>query len=171
MYDKEIRCTNTNRGYLYFCDSGHPLADINGRVYLHRHLASIKLGRWVTSEEVVHHIDENKLNNSDDNLQVLSSSEHASIHAIEKGLKLTQVLHCLNCGSSFKQDSTKQIFCSKECSSLSQVKDKTITKELLDKLIPTMTWTKLGQLFGYSDNGIKKRAISLGCDIKSLRKK
>lgn len=171
MYSKEINCTGTNNGYLYFCDSTHPLADSNSRVYLHRHLASIKLGRWVLASEVVHHIDGNKLNNNPDNLEVLSSTEHAKLHHIEAGHSLRMEVVCPSCGSLFKQKESEQVYCTKHCSSISQVKDKTITKDLLDTLIPTLTWRALGSLFGYSDNGIKKRAISLGCDIKSLKKK
>jgi hypothetical protein len=46
-----------------------------------------------------------------------------------------------------------------------KIKDKTITKDILDELIPLMSWVDLGKMFGYSDNGIKKRAKALGCDV------
>lgn len=45
------------------------------------------------------------------------------------------------------------------------IKNREITKEELDRLIPKYSWVALGKLFGYSDNGIKKRAIALGCTI------
>lgn len=67
-------------GRLLFHDRKHPLADKRGRVLYHRHIASVKIGRWLTKEEHVHHIDDNPLNNSPSNLEILSHSEHASKH-------------------------------------------------------------------------------------------
>lgn len=59
----------------------HPHARENGYVYEHILVAENKLGRFLTDNEVVHHIDENKLNNSPDNLMVFSSpSEHMKYH-------------------------------------------------------------------------------------------
>lgn len=49
--------------------------------HTHRIVAEEKLGRELRKGEVVHHIDENKRNNSPDNLMVLSSqAEHFRIH-------------------------------------------------------------------------------------------
>jgi len=49
----------------------------------HRFIAMEILGRDLYENEVVHHIDGNKRNNSPENLMVMSRSEHAKIHAIE----------------------------------------------------------------------------------------
>lgn len=50
---------------------------INGkRVRVHRFLMEVALGRKLESWEHVHHIDGNHLNNSIENLEVLSNSEH-----------------------------------------------------------------------------------------------
>ena len=51
-------------GYVYLYDPKHPLANASGIVYYHRHVMSVHLGRWITSEEIVHHKDENRTNNS-----------------------------------------------------------------------------------------------------------
>lgn len=49
----------------------------------HRVVASWMLGRPLTDEEVVHHIDENRRNNSPSNLIVFAnSSEHIKHHAL-----------------------------------------------------------------------------------------
>ena len=133
----------------------------SGTVYLHRHIASIKLGRWTDTTEHVHHVDENKLNCCPDNLVVLTSSEHAELH----NSSLTYIC-CANCTKVFKPAQSSIKYCSKECKHSSQIKNKDLTKELLDELIPQHSWVSLGKLFGYSDNGIKKRAKALGCKIK-----
>ena len=53
--------------------------------HLHRVVAEKKIGRSLKPGEIVHHKDENKLNNSPDNLKVLpNQAEHARIHAIEE---------------------------------------------------------------------------------------
>lgn len=90
-------------GYTYFLDKNHPLASQEvGRVYYHRHIASIKSGRWLSSKEIVHHVDGNKQNNIEDNLLVLSSSDHALIHAIENGFdNVYKVLTCPVCKNGF----------------------------------------------------------------------
>lgn len=147
-------------GYLYFIDKESELATGNsGRVYYHRFIMSLYLGRNLKSSEQVHHKDENKLNNSIFNLEILSSSEHAKIHnpsTIGNGI-------CLQCNKEFEKDKSHSKFCSHKCDSTYRVKNKELTKEILDELIPTMSWVALGKLFGYSDNGIKKRAKALGC--------
>ena len=55
-------------GYLYFCNKQHPLANKQGRVYLHRHALSLKIGRWLEPGEVTHHKDGDRLNNDPENL-------------------------------------------------------------------------------------------------------
>lgn len=52
--------------------------------FIHRLVAEFKLGRLLTSADVVHHIDGDKLNNHPDNLEVLTRSEHMKIHAQER---------------------------------------------------------------------------------------
>ena len=50
------------------------------RVYEHRHLMEIKLGRKLQRNECVHHINGNCKDNSIENLQVLSNKEHMRLH-------------------------------------------------------------------------------------------
>lgn len=161
MYNKEIIFCADNNGYSCFMDKTHPLAHKTGRVYYHRHVASIKLGRWLHEDEQIHHIDENRKNNEPSNLQVCTATEHSLIH---KGKILEKV--CPNCKEVFKPDNSTIVCCSRLCATQHSVKNKDITKELLDELIPLHSWVFLGSMFGYSDNGIKKRAKALGCNIK-----
>lgn len=50
------------------------------RVMLHRLIGEMKLGRALRSNEVVHHIDGDTLNNHPDNLEVLTNAEHQRKH-------------------------------------------------------------------------------------------
>jgi hypothetical protein len=62
---------------------------INGKKHdLHRVVGENKAGKKLGFNEVVHHVDEDKLNNDPDNLKILSRSEHSSLHM--KGRKLKE---------------------------------------------------------------------------------
>ena len=61
--------------------SGYKKQMIDGKeFYEHRLVVEEDLGRKLESHEDVHHIDGNKLNNTIDNLKVLSKREHTIIH-------------------------------------------------------------------------------------------
>lgn len=49
----------------------------------HRKIMRLKLGRPLESDEVVHHVDGNPLNNKPSNLQVMTRSEHTRLHIRE----------------------------------------------------------------------------------------
>jgi len=55
--------------------NGMPLA------FEHRVVAERKIGRYLTINEHVHHIDRDPHNNSPDNLQVMTTFEHRQLHA------------------------------------------------------------------------------------------
>ena len=61
-------------GYLVNCE------DRNHRYLVHRRKMENKLGRKLKYNEVVHHIDGNKLNNDLSNLQLMTRQEHIEIH-------------------------------------------------------------------------------------------
>lgn len=49
-------------------------------VYEHREIMESYLGRELSSDEHVHHIDGNPKNNSMDNLELVTSGDHCRIH-------------------------------------------------------------------------------------------
>jgi hypothetical protein len=79
-YNKDIKISKMPRGYCYFCDKLHPLSDTSGVVLYHRHLMSMKIGRWINTNENVHHIDGNRSNNDLSNLELMTHSNHAKKH-------------------------------------------------------------------------------------------
>ena len=68
-------------GYRYVCRDGSKIA-------LHRLVVQEREGRVLSSGELVHHVDHNRLNNSPDNLVILSRAEHQRLHTL--GIKKTR---------------------------------------------------------------------------------
>lgn len=56
------------------------------RKYEHRIVMELHIGRELRSDEHVHHINGNKLDNRIDNLEIISISDHMRDHAIKNGL-------------------------------------------------------------------------------------
>lgn len=61
------------RGYRWIWSGGREILE-------HRYVVEQALGRRLRTDEVVHHKDGNKLDNRIENLEVLSNSEHVSLH-------------------------------------------------------------------------------------------
>ena len=142
---------------MYFCDHNHPLAHGNsGFVYMHRHVASIKLGRWVTSKEVVHHIDGDKTNNSQENLEVLSRADHSLRHSGGNT--------CIVCGSPIHN---KKKTCSDNCSILFRRRSWP-SKEWLARAVWKTSKVEIGEYLGCSGRNITKMCVSLNIQCPKL---
>jgi len=68
------------KGGFVNCHGYHITCFHGKRIRTNRHIMQLYLGRELGANEVVHHIDGNKLNNSIDNLKLLSSSDHKRLH-------------------------------------------------------------------------------------------
>lgn len=116
-----------NNGYRYIYKPSHPRAKTHGG-YVGEHVLVMEqaLGRLLLDDELVHHKDENRLNNNPDNLEVTSRSRHAQIHAKPPAVV---ELTCRNCGKAFvrkrRQVVTKikngqvDFYCERRCAAAS----------------------------------------------------
>lgn len=69
--------TYIENGYIVQYEKGY---NKKGNVKQHRKVMEDYLGRKLTSEEVVHHINENKMDNRIENLEVMLRGKHSSYH-------------------------------------------------------------------------------------------
>lgn len=96
--------TRTNRGYVLTYAPDHPKANPDGYVLEHRLVMEQHLGRFLETNEIVHHINRDKKDNRLENLVVLSQRKHGTHHApdhVAGGLVFCQVLRdiCQHCAS------------------------------------------------------------------------
>lgn len=173
-------------GYVIIHNPNHNRAMQNGYVYEHILIAEIMLGRKLKDDEVVHHEDENRSNNSRDNLYVFATkADHVRYH--KNGIKIkiedyyiSPSKHlkssiCENCNKDFHyyESVGKGIYCSNECRANSSRKAERPSKEELLNLIKTISFVKIGEMYGVSDNAIRKWCKSYGLphkkkDLKNL---
>lgn len=144
----------------------HPVANKGGLAYIHRIIAYEKKGD-VVFEKHVHHNNSDKYDWSEDNLNLLSPSEHSVKHCKEAGLNVHEPVGrvCPFCwahlhvkGSQATNDNT---FCSVSCSSYYNNLGKTKidwppTEELVERA-KEIGFLALARELGVTDNTIRKR--------------
>lgn len=71
----------TPKGYVVLCIKTHPNGDkAHGYIFEHRVVMEMKLGRYLTENEVVHHKNEIKHDNRLENLELMEHGEHTTMH-------------------------------------------------------------------------------------------
>lgn len=106
------------RGYVYVYSPNHPSSTIQGYVMQHRLVMEQHLGRLLTSEEQVHHINEIKDDNRIENLKLMSG---AAEHRVEHGKYESD--QCGWCGADILRSEAhrrrwERGFCNRLCSAL-----------------------------------------------------
>lgn len=69
-----------NDGYKYIYNPRHPDATKTGYVLEHRLVMEKVIGRRLEQDELVHHLNHNRLDNRPENLHLCSNSEHGTTH-------------------------------------------------------------------------------------------
>lgn len=107
-------------GYVRIYQPNHHRANKHGYVLEHIYVAEKKINRELSSQEIVHHINKIKDDNSPGNLIVMLKGEHISLHT--KGLKPwncdLRVIVCKQCGKEFKRPPSEEKqakYCSNQC--------------------------------------------------------
>lgn len=77
LVKRKKRSRYTHKGYEFKYVPSHPNANSVGYVREHRLVMEKIIGRFLTKEEVIHHIDGNKKNNTPENLMLFeNNSKH-----------------------------------------------------------------------------------------------
>lgn len=165
-------------GYKMIYMPTHHRADSTGCVYEHIIVAEKKLKRNLKDGECVHHLNEIRNDNREENLIVFKTrADHTAFHKgceilLEGDVYIALMYEnniCSICGS-YKDYHAK--FCI-QCSRVASRKVERPSKDELFKLISTMPFTRIATLYNVSDNAIRKWCKSYGLpykqkDIKDL---
>ena len=74
-------------GYIGVYVPDHPFCNADGYVMEHRLVMEEYLGRYLTKDEVVHHVNHKRNDNRLENLRVMTFEEHARMHITERNKK------------------------------------------------------------------------------------
>lgn len=164
MAKKEVRIVNGYR-MIYMPDHHEAVRTgaMEGYVYEHRLIAERFMGRQLTDNEDVHHLDGNRANNLNRNLLVLETGQHMKLHVWLqqhtiipiKGSKVDRerTLKYCNCGCQIENDAS---FCSTQCRDKGRRLIPELTAPELDKLVWSKPTTEVAKDFGVSNVAVAK---------------
>lgn len=158
-------------GYKTIYMPTHHRADSGGCVYEHMVVAENKLGRLLNDEECVHHLNEVRNDNREENLIVFKTiGDHTAFHngceiELDGDVYVAKVHKnniCPTCGR-YKDGKAKACI---SCSRVASRKVERPTKEELLELIKTKPFTKIGGQYGVEGNAVRKWCKSYGLPYK-----
>lgn len=170
MSKQQIRIVN---GYRMVYMPNHSDAvrsgSMEGYVYEHRLVAEQFMGRELTDDEDVHHLDKNRENNLPRNLLVLEHGQHLKLHTwLQQNLIIPiegskvdreQVLKYCKCGVQINNDAN---YCSPNCSHVDKRLIPKLTSDELHKLVWSKPTSEIANEFGVSDIAVSKLCKKLG---------
>lgn len=169
-------------GYYYVYMPDHHRAKPNGCVAEHILVAEKKLGRPLRDGEVVHHEDEDKTNNSEDNLYIfVSNAAHSSFHNGGKRFpvgdvwdteKVVYEIKCSVCKASAERVKAPDLrqenfYCSEKCYRIGRRVVERPSKEELEAFLRENSFLAAGREFGVSDNAVRKWCTAYGMSTKA----
>lgn len=174
-----MRKSVIKNGYIYAYAPDHPFSDNRGYYPEHILVMEKKIGRYISDDEVVHHLDLNRANNRISNLLLLSYGQHSALHRwLEQGAPIADVKHglkksirafasgeliysepnlCRHCGNSVHNDG---VYCKHSCATSDRRTEVSVKR--MRKLMDKYSWVEIGRRLGVSDNGARKIARRLG---------
>lgn len=118
-------CNDWRSGYLRESSDGRKRVDLfnsnrdRTTVAYARYLMSCQIGRYLTENEEVDHVDGNNSNDELENLQILSVEEHRKKTSKENTGRTFISVTCDYCGSSFEREKRNvkysHSFCNRSC--------------------------------------------------------
>ena len=120
-----------------------PMADQRGYIKQHRYVLAKKLGRNLSENEIVHHINKNTKDNAIGNLKLMTRSEHTKYHLKERGNEYSKGVN--NGRAKLTEQEVKRI---KKLFTSSNLTQKEIG-EMFDVSNTTISAIKVGDNWGH----------------------
>lgn len=145
--------------------------DYKSQIFEHRLVAAKAYGVELNPRTHVHHKNDQKSDNRADNLELLSITEHASLHHRKK-IEST----CDYCGEKILRSPqdfhrNKHHYCNEKCTRLARgILTKPTSQELQQLIVEINNFCELGRMFNVCDNTIRNWANEYGI-LPSKRKK